>query len=78
MSGGRSGGLAESDGRKPAHSEGVSLSKPADRSLSVAGQLLLPRPTGCNVPVSPPGERCSVLILMQRKLEPGSFPSDEM
>lgn len=55
MSGGRSGGFAEGNRRKPAHPEGVSLSQPADRSLSVAGKLLLPSSTGCNVPVSPPG-----------------------
>lgn len=55
MSGGRSGSLAESNRRKSAHSEGVSLSQLADRSLSVAGQLLLSSSTGRNVPVSPSG-----------------------
>ena len=51
LSGGGSGGAAKGHRKQPAHPEDLPLPQPADGSLPVAGQLLLPSSAGCHLQV---------------------------
>lgn len=51
LPGSRLGVPAEGDGQQPADPTHLTLPQRADRPLALAGQLLLPGPAGCHVPV---------------------------
>lgn len=51
LSGSRAGVPAAGDGQQPAHPPHLTLPQRADGPLTLAGQLPLPGPAGCHVPV---------------------------